>query len=568
MTGGGALRSIGVAIAVAGAIDPSFSSVRSDKPVVSLLASSARDETAAARAAGVLERHFTVVRTADAGASAVVLVGDRVPDGIEVDQKPAFALASDAGVMIERVDAPSRADLASRVPIAFAARVPAGTTSAEARLRVNGVVVDRLTMKVSGEGGVAGALTFAPTSAGPVHLQIEVTAASASASVDAATDVQPIRWTVLSYDPRPSWASTFVRRTLEDDPRFVVTARVATSPKTTAETGQAPGSLDASLDGFNVVVVGAPDSLTAGDVARLDAFARRGGSVCLILDRVASGPYEQLAGTNGWTARQLAMPAAVDGASGRLGSLHATEFAIPNLKPGAVALASESGHPIVWRSPAGAGAVYVSGALDAWRRRAAEHAGFDRFWQTLIADAAASARGPIDLQLDQRIVASGAPISMRVALGDSVLALTSTSRLTGRIEGPGGAEPLRFWPERPGIFVASAVAPRTPGVYSIVVSGGVGEAAGASHEVRAALLVADSVSWPADRSLVAAWAGAHGGAAFPSARVDDLDRALVHAVRPPVRPAEAFPMRSPYWLLPFALALSGEWWLRRRRGLA
>jgi hypothetical protein len=28
------------------------------------------------------------------------------------------------------------------------------------------------------------------------------------------------------------------------------------------------------------------------------------------------------------------------------------------------------------------------------------------------------------------------------------------------------------------------------------------------------------------------------------------------------------PMRSAWWIIPFALALSGEWWLRRRRGLA
>ena len=32
--------------------------------------------------------------------------------------------------------------------------------------------------------------------------------------------------------------------------------------------------------------------------------------------------------------------------------------------------------------------------------------------------------------------------------------------------------------------------------------------------------------------------------------------------------ARVFPMRSAWWLPPFALALAGEWWLRRRRGLA
>jgi hypothetical protein len=39
-----------------------------------------------------------------------------------------------------------------------------------------------------------------------------------------------------------------------------------------------------------------------------------------------------------------------------------------------------------------------------------------------------------------------------------------------------------------------------------------------------------------------------------------------HAPRPIVRDAR-HPMRSAWWIAPFAFCLSAEWWLRRRAGL-
>jgi hypothetical protein len=38
------------------------------------------------------------------------------------------------------------------------------------------------------------------------------------------------------------------------------------------------------------------------------------------------------------------------------------------------------------------------------------------------------------------------------------------------------------------------------------------------------------------------------------------------AVDPPAERRVIHPMRSPWWIVPFGLALGGEWWLRRRRG--
>ena len=40
------------------------------------------------------------------------------------------------------------------------------------------------------------------------------------------------------------------------------------------------------------------------------------------------------------------------------------------------------------------------------------------------------------------------------------------------------------------------------------------------------------------------------------------------ALAPDTRtPESRYPMRSPWWLLPFVACVGGEWWLRRRAGL-
>ena len=50
-----------------------------------------------------------------------------------------------------------------------------------------------------------------------------------SATTDIVVDVRQTRIPILFFDPRPSWMSTFVRRAIERDPRFVLTSRVVTS---------------------------------------------------------------------------------------------------------------------------------------------------------------------------------------------------------------------------------------------------------------------------------------------------------------------------------------------------
>ena len=78
----------------------------------------------------------------------------------------------------------------------------------------------------------------------------------------------------------------------------------------------------------------------------------------------------------------------------------------------------------------------------------------------------------------------------------------------------------------------------------------------------------DAVSlMPDERDLVSAFAGSRGGIAVSAAHLKDLSAALGRTLRPITRREEWHPMRSAWWIIPFALALAAEWW-RRRHGLA
>jgi hypothetical protein len=122
--------------------------------------------------------------------------------------------------------------------------------------------------------------------------------------------------------------------------------------------------------------------------------------------------------------------------------------------------------------------------------------------------------------------------------------------------------PVRLWPSAvPGEFTGTLRAPAKPGVYRVAV-----DADGSRADVP--LIVASHVARPAIPApdLLDAWARARGGRAFATKELQQLEPALREAVRPAPRLETWHPMRSAWWIVPFALALSGDWWLRRRRG--
>ncbi|HTE45333.1 MAG TPA: hypothetical protein VK636_08840, partial [Gemmatimonadaceae bacterium] len=327
---------------------------------------------------------------------------------------------------------------------------------------------------------------------------------------------------------------------------------------------------------FDAVVVGAPEALGDNDVAGLDAFLRRrGGSVVLLFDRRAQGRYDKLTDVDVWATDSAGKTVSITPVNGDSAGLRASDIAWPlRLPAGAEVVAriatpvSDSGRAIVWRSAVGAGRLVVNGALDSWRFRDRTFSNFDRFWVTAIADAASAAPPPVSIHLANAVVAPGEESAIQVTARDAELsgARLSHASVTATLDSaPGETSTLvRLQPSGGvGQLEGKLRAPVAPGVYRVVVSidGNRGEAplvvaANATHSV------------PDAPDLLVAWVTARGGRALPESRLEELSSALDKAIQPAPRLETWNPMRSAWWIIPFALALSGEWWLRRRRGLA
>lgn len=391
------LRAAAVAIAIAGVVDPSLSATRSVKPDVSLVASARLPDPAlVGRVAADLESRFRVFRGASLGAGATVLVGDSWT-GTGLTEREgghgarAFAVAPEPRapfISITAADMPDSGHLQSRIPITIRARAAAARgRTATFTLTRNGVAIDRVTRAIeTDDEGVAVELGFVATATGVADLSVEANVPGAQPGphvVDVTVEVGSARWTVLTFDRRPSWMSTFVRRALEGDPRFVVTSRVVTSRGAAATAGQPPESLAALpvLDPFQAVIVGAPEALTAADVAGLEVFMRqRGGTVILLVDEaVASPALRTLSGIERWTAASRAEPAGAPPAS-------------ETFSPAAVPPWAEVAGHATWTMPFGRGRLVVSGQMDAWRYRDRDAAAFDTYWRRAIAGAAAAAK--------------------------------------------------------------------------------------------------------------------------------------------------------------------------------
>ncbi|MGH7619086.1 MAG: hypothetical protein ACREPM_17840, partial [Gemmatimonadaceae bacterium] len=408
-----------------------------------------------------------------------------------------------------------------------------------------------------------------PTAPGATRLRVLAALGGDTTAADLSVDVRDTRWAVLFFDPRPSWMSTFVRRAAESDPRFVVTSRVVTSRNVSTDAGQPPAHLDdlAALELFDAVVIGAPEALADRDVQGLETFMRRrGGSVVLLLDRRAPGPVDRLLDVSAWAADSTGKAETIATASD---SMRGADLAWPSRLPdgaSAVALArGDATRPIVWSSHVGAGQIIVSGALDAWRFRDPSTSGFDRFWRGVIANAADAAPPPIALAATPAVVTPGERFAVRALVRDAVLSTARPLRASASASLVSNARPtpVRLWPTaRAGGFDGDVKAPSAPGIYRVDVS-----ANGARGDIP--IVVASDVARPAPeaRDLLRAWVAAHGGSTVSAAEIGSLAQRLVAAVHPADRRITWHPMRSAWWILPFALALSLDWWLRRRRGL-
>ena len=172
-------------------------------------------------------------------------------------------------------------------------------------------------------------------------------------------------------------------------------------------------------------------------------------------------------------------------------------------------------------------------AIDAWRFRDSADGTFDRFWRSTVAAGAEATPPPIDVVPDRLVVAPGESTRARIARGPE--------------------HPIEWIRLRPNSLSG-------PVSFDVARDG-----------ARAALtlLVVPEATPPAsdDRARLATWTSATGGQQIREDQLALLAPALKRALAPPAELVRWRPMRSAWWIVPFALVLAAEWWSRRRLGL-
>jgi len=595
-------RTIAILIILTGIIDPVFSVTRSVPPVVALLsADSSRHAPLLQRVRQRLSAQATVVAGPTPGADVQVVVGSRLPITVASDTIASFVVATPTrqGFHVEQWTAPTSVPLDGRTTLqvrvardAGAVRRMADTARATLELREDGALVATQAVSLTPASRTTTGLPYVPTRVGTHMLDVRLIDGADTLHWRHPMHARATPWRVLVYDARPSWLSTFVRRAVERDDRFVVSSRVVTSRQISRATTQAAGSLAAverlaSLP--DVLIVGAPDALSAADVAALDRLMLvHGLSVLLLPDHLlANGTLsavhnglDAILGTGTWRllpALPSNVPRAVHQRSGFVSvsdSVHllATAIAIPQRLPtDAEPVADlspspgDSPAPVVWRVPHGRGTLLVSSAFDAWRFRDEGRSTFDGTWRDLVADAALRRAPRITfvapsagndaprsrmLRIDPSGTRSDArPIVQRIGPTDTVLVRLLPTHVanTWRATWPPIALPH-------GATAHQAVLLR--GIFA-------GDTAFVS------LLPNDTVPPPPDDRPIeqlAAWAQSRGGRVLPASAIDSLAGLVATAVGDRRHTAPWHPMRSGWWIVPLALAFGTEWWLRRRRG--
>jgi hypothetical protein len=229
---------------------------------------------------------------------------------------------------------------------------------------------------------------------------------------------------------------------------------------------------------------------------------------------------------------------------------------------GVTVLEAVEGRPVVLSSARGRGRMVISGALDAWRYRDGTGQ-FSRFFTALVAAAAEAAGQSLQVTLEDGVIGTGQRTSVKVewrAIEEIPSAVVAAAEL--RCDN-GSVAPVRLWPgARRGVFTGTVHA-MLPGACTVEAS----IIQPSQLSASAALLVTEHRLRPlGNPSALDAAIAAHGGVIVD----EGSEAAIVARVRERL-PAQrelrdGRPMRSPWWILPFAVCLGGEWWLRRRSG--
>ncbi len=406
---------------------------------------------------------------------------------------------------------------------------------------------------------------------------------SSGATADVTVDVHDRPLRVLFVNGRPSWATRFIERALDRDPRFSVSTATRVSRGLTATSASAPASLATSdPDSFHAIVLGAPELLTKAEADILRGFVRvRGGLLIVAPDRMIdqSSPLLDLLPARKFTERLLDDPAA-------LAPMFASEFAVPDAlcRARRRCFASAIPLPVRLRSSAlrSAKAMRSSTARStrggiATARRTGSIASARHDQHTRRGRARSPSRShsipsspppdaPIEIHVRARSSSAAnatatiaARLHARSFLQDSDGTSTSTSTSTGTTTAT------------PDSALARYTAVRISWRHKRTVTGwricGVGHSSMARQRLRRAL--PGPARRPDRAAGVARTSGVRGGAARPARNVRSTRSA--HPASARVRPAGQHSTREASGsvslrILPFAACLGGEWLLRRRRG--
>ena len=330
-----------------------------------------------------------------------------------------------------------------------------------------------------------------------------------------------------------------------------------------------------------MVIVGAPEALSAREVDALEAFAtERGGAVVLAPDRRLSGPGYELLDSPRLREHLLDQPARIEPIAAPGLPLFASELLSLDAVTGATGIESLAA---VDPSAARPGAAAAPGAASVLVRPKGRG--------QILLSARSTHGGSATVPTGPSIV-GGAQIR-RGACADRARPLVGDARSRGgraghadRIAGrlrdagdgplavdahltpaddPGRSTPVRVWPDSAaGSFAGALNAPETPGVYAVSVR----DASGTSRTRAEAVLVVEPsgrTARGADERWRAVTRARRGIVATP-ATIEAL-RTSILALESKRPPGRWFPFRSAWWLLPLTACLGGEWWLRRRAGL-
>ena len=611
------LRLTAVAIAVAALLDPPLTVAARQLPRLAIVLQRPGDPVSL----GIRERLTRDLRAdfevagPDREAAAAVVIGREYPDRVEAFPPRTSTVTLDdprgGTAMIAGVRAPRAVPRGTRIQLEVTLAAPATTATSVVAVAAGPVGQPAVEVTRVSHAWTAGSrravlrLDATPLDLPPWHLRVRVSEAS-QPSIAATSDVlveEAAPQRVLFYEPRPSWIATFVRRAIEADQRFVVSGLDYPSRGIRIVSGDAASIDQTALRAFSAVVVGGLDRLTVSDRDRLDWFVReRGGSLVLLPDaRPGIAPWTEW--LSGATTREVLLERpSVLAVAPSLPVLQASELltftgatvlgarvlgaVVPGATvPGATVLgatvlarAAGSNEPVVCLIPRGGGRILVSGALDAWRYRADKDSAFDRFWRSAIAGVALATPPAVDVEIAPAVARPGESVRVVARVHRPAFAAGGTAPLqvSARLD---SGEPVRLWPEAEadvfsGSFAAglpadlSAVASATAGLAGtqrIAVSAGADGAEGATGS---AVLAVDPTARRAEHLVpLSLLATSRGGLDVSPDRLADLEAYLRREVSaPPVR-TTAHPMRSGWWIVPFAACLSTEWWLRRRQGL-